>query len=434
MIQKQNDKRSRWAFAAGLVLMTAFTSSGQPDSLSQWLRTALENNPVIAAAKANAEAKKKEIRIAPSLPDPTLSGEYNITPVETRTGFKPSRIGISQMVPWPAKLLIQKEIAEKEFKAAREALNSVKARILADVRAAFADYYALGKEIDITKDNLKLLQEMEKVLLSRYATAAVSQVSLLKVQVEMIVLEDQIVSLNSEEVNVRQKAIALLNLPTGTKLTFPAVLPELPVPVNVGLLIDSAVKINPAIGQARFEVEAASAQIGLARQTFAPDLMFMSDYIFTGKSNSSMAASSESGKDPWMVGVAITIPIWMGNKTARIEKAGAMKTMADAMLTDMENLTESNSASLIEGYHDAQRKIVLYAQTLIPQSQQTISLIEEAYTNDKATMLDFLDAQRMLLKLEIMLEKQRARMQTIAGKIDMLLGGTLTLTALGEKN
>ena len=52
---------------------------------------------------------------------------------------------------------------------------------------------------DMTKEEAeKLLKQMESVLLSKYAAAQASQVSLLKVQVEMAVLEDQLNSLKAD--------------------------------------------------------------------------------------------------------------------------------------------------------------------------------------------------------------------------------------------
>ncbi len=416
---------------AGLMLLPVVSVRGQSDSLSYWLRTALDNNPMITAATANTEAKKKEIRIAPALPDPTISGGYFITPVETRVGPQQAKIGASQMIPWPGKLFTRKTVAEKEYEAAQEALKSVKAKVLAEVRETYAEYYAIGKEIEITKDNLKLLQEMENVLLAQYSAAAISQVSLLKIQVEMAALEDRIRSLDAEEIKILQKAEVLLNLPKNERLSVPSVLPQLKVPEKADSMINLALELNPVLARSHKEVESSIAQVNLAKQTFAPDFMIMTDYIFTGKSSSTMAAGSESGKDPWIIGGSISLPIWTNNKYARIEKASAMKKMQEAMVINIENTTESNSTSLVEEYNDAQRKIKLYTSTLIPLAQQTIALIEEAYTNGKATVLDFLDAQRMLLKLQIMLEKQRARRETIAGKIDMLLGGMLTYSSIG---
>ncbi len=410
----------------GLIFLPLFSAWGQGDSLSHWLRTALENNPMITAAQANVEARQYEIDIAPSLPDPAVSGGYFVTPVETRVGPQQGRIGVSQTIPWPGKLLIKKTIARKEHKAAQEALAFVKAGVLAEVRGAYAEYYALGKEIVITKENMKLLQGMENALLSRYSSSTVSQVSLLRIQVEMAVLEDRITSLHSEEVKAREKCIALLNLPADADLPIPAYLPRLPVPARFDSLIDRTYKLNPALERSRREVEVASAQVELAKQSFAPDLMFMTDYIFTGKNGSTM--NSFSGKDgnPWIIGGSITVPIWTGSKVARIKKAMAIKEMQEETAENIEKLTESNTVSFVEEYNDALRKIAFYTRTLIPQSKRTAALVEKAYVNGKATVIDFLDAQRTHLNLQVMLEKQQARREMIAGKIDMLLGGELT--------
>lgn len=415
------------------ILVSALQVSAQMESLPQWLQTARKNNPMIASVQANVEAKKKEIRIATALPDPSVSAGYFVVPVETRVGPQRAKIGASQMVPWPGKLMQKKRVAEKEYAAAQEALRGVEARVFAEVRAAYAEYYEVGREIDITRDNLKLLKQMESNLLTQYATARVQQLSILKVQVEMAILEDQLNSLDAEAIKTREKIVSLLNISSETALNFPTTLPVLDVPVEGDTLLKRAMEKNPALLQVRLEKEAATAHVGLARRMFTPDLMFMTDYIFTDKSTSSMTAPADNGKNPWIVGGSITLPLWAGNKIARIDKANAMEAMQQSMVTNTKNLTETTASSLIEDYRDARRKVTLYEKDLIPKAKQTIALVEEAYINAKATVLDYLDAQRMLLKLEIALEKQRSRREMVAGKIDMLLGGERTRRELGDR-
>jgi outer membrane protein TolC len=417
---------TRFVIITGLIFLPVLPACGQSDSLSFWLRSALENNTVIAAAKANVDARKQRIRIEQSLPDPSFSGDFMITPAELRTGTREASTGLSQMVPWPGKLLTQKAIAQKEYEIALEARRSAEAKVLADVRRVYAEYYSIGKEIGISQDNLKLLQEMEKVLVAHYATAMAPQVSLLKIQIEMASLEDQIKSLFADKVTIQEKAILLLNVADNTVLPTPAHLPQLEVPAYADSLIIHAEMNNPELIQARSEADAASLQVDLAKQNFAPDLMLSTGYTF-GKSTVPM----ESGKYPWAAGASISIPIWTSSKIARISEARARKEMQRANVAGIRNEIVTDSKTLIEEYHDAQRKINLYMETLIPQSQRITSLVQESYISGKATILDFLDAQRMQLDLQVMLEKQKARKEIIAGSIDMLLGGKLTRKSIG---
>lgn len=417
---------------AVLLLMLLQHPMAATDDLFSWLQLAQKNNPQILSAQANVAAKKHEISVAPSLADPTLSGGYFISPVETRVGPQRGKIGVSQMIPWPGKLQQKKKVAEKEYAAATEMLRFTEAKVFSEVRTTYAELYALGKERAITRDNLTLLRQMEEALLSRYATAAAQQMAVLKVQVEIATLDDQLQSLDADAKKVRSRAHTLLALAADTTLNFPDELLPLPIAADAATLLQHAIKQNPALLQARYETEAAAALVTLARQSFLPDAMIMTDYIFTGKSTSSMTDATESGKDPWLVGGSITIPLWTANKVARVNKAKAMETMQAAMAKSILLQTESNTVTLLEEYHDALRKVTLYRTTLLPQARQTIALVEEAYTNSNATILEYLDAQRVYLKLDVTIERQRARAETIAGKIDMLLGGELTRRELGN--
>ena len=78
------------------------------------------------------------------------------------------------------------------------------------------------------------------------------------------------------------------------------------------------------------------------------------------------------------------------------------------------------------GLRDADRKIDLYRNTLLPKAEQSLKVTELAFTTDKATFLDLIDSQRILLGFQ--LEQKRAladRAQRVA-EIEMLTGGGMS--------
>ena len=101
----------------------------------------------------------------------------------------------------------------------------------------------------------------------------------------------------------------------------------------------------------------------------------------------------------------------------------SMEMMTVEKEKNMHNMLYARIIELHESYKDVERKISLFETVLIPKARQSLALFEEAYANGKATVLDFLDAQRMLLDLEIKLARQRAMRTKLAGNIDMILGG-----------
>ncbi|MCF6227760.1 MAG: TolC family protein, partial [Planctomycetes bacterium] len=71
-------------------------------------------------------------------------------------------------------------------------------------------------------------------------------------------------------------------------------------------------------------------------------------------------------------------------------------------------------------WEDASRLIELYDETVLPKARQTLELIHNDFTTDKATLTDVLDSERMLLASELSLINAhvdllsaRARMESI---------------------
>lgn len=103
-----------------------------------------------------------------------------------------------------------------------------------------------------------------------------------------------------------------------------------------------------------------------------------------------------------------------------------MSALAHARLEQTGNAVTASALALLERLADAERTIVLYKEVLVPKAEQTLGLVETDYRNAEATILDLIDAQRVLLDLQVELAVQLARREIVAAEIDRLVGGTLT--------
>lgn len=407
--------------AAGLVSSQELATP-LVDDLPRLLAIARDNNPELAAAREGVRAAREDYRLALAIPDPKVSAGYFISEVETRVGPQRAKVGASQMIPWPGKLAAKRKVAKEKVKAAQQKENAVWARLTAQIRSTYASLYATGRAVEINTANLELLEYMESVLLAKYAAAVAKQRGVLKLQVEAAVLEDKIESLEAQGVKLREKLRALLGGSLDVRLMYPNQVAQLHIADVITDLEQRVLDMNPALRAEAHTTLAAEARIGLARQAFAPDFMLMTDYMLTDESESAMVDPAENGKDPWVIGVSATVPIWLGTKNSRVRKAGAMRSMQARKQENMENSLVARAAALRETYLDAQRKVALFDSVLVPKARQTLALVQDAYANTKASVLDFLDAQRMLMDLEVALARLIARRETVAGRIDMLTG------------
>ncbi|MBD3241344.1 MAG: hypothetical protein GF331_12210 [Chitinivibrionales bacterium] len=415
--------------ALGIVALAAAAAGvhALDQSLETYVDRALRVNPAIVSARSRLRAAHSGVGASLAIPDPTVSAGYFISEVETRAGPQQGKFGISQPIPWPGTLVGRREVAAEQVDIASEELQQVRVQVVADLRASYAALYSAGRTLRALRENLALLEQVESVLLSRYQTGAAGQGALLRVQVESARLEDRIGTVESNAEVYRARIGALLDMHADSVVAFPDSLPLLDVPDSLTLLTDMVLRHGPVVGQAREQYEKARETVDLVRsESFSPRLMLMTDYIVTGETESPMVAENVRGKDAWVVGLGVTLPLWLGPKRGRVAAAREQRGAALANIDAAANRSAAEAVAVYEEYADAVRRIELLRSVLTPKAEQAMRLTEEAYRNAEAGIVDLLDTQRTLLGLQIDLAKQRARQEAAAARLDALTGGELS--------
>ncbi len=420
----------RWTSRLGAAGVLASASLAGPRSnsagiihtLDGYIAHALKHNPRLGAARATVRAAERERALALSLPDPSISAGYHLSKVETRVGPQRGKIGASQTIPWPGKLLARRRQAAHATERERYTREQIAADVVAAVREVYAELYATGRSITISRDNLVLLRQIESIVLSRYATASAHQAQVLKLQVEAAVLENRVRTLEAQGDKQRARLKALLDAPQDLAIPYPRAIPVLALPDSLPTLENAAFDHNYTLQAKREARREISASVGLARHGYGPDIRLMTDYVIVDKSPTLAAGDAENGKDAWSVGVSATLPLWIGKKNRRIEQAGYRAEAAMHAVKERQNEVRQSVRSLFEDYRDIRRQIELLEGVLSPRAEQALALMREAYINAEATVLEYLDAQRTLLDLRDQLARERARKAITEANLQRILG------------
>ncbi len=390
-------------------------------TIDDYLTVAMKNNPGLRAAFNQWVADLKKSDYAGALPDPMLSYGYFIERVETRVGPQEQRFSLRQSFPWFGTLGAKKDMAFAMSQASYKHFESARLKLFYEVKSAFYDYYYLGRDIQITNDNLELLKFWESVARSKYKVGLKQYPDVIKAQVELGKLEDHLYTLRDKRIPVSARLRALLGLPDGNLLPIPT-----KISVNEsGLAKDSVVALivrnNPDLMALQQVVESSRAGELLAGKQALPQFSVGVDYIQTGPAlNPDLP---ESGKDPWMVSASVSLPIWFGKNGARKSEAKARRKAAEYSLDDNRNrLTAAAEKTLFE-YSDALRKTKLYRDGLVPKAEQSLKAIYASYESGGMDFLNLLDAQRQLLDFRLTVAREKAALATKRAELEML-GGT----------
>lgn len=418
--------RQRWSVAGDSLI----GSEEKPQELAaqatleECIHFAMRSNPGLRADFHLWEAAIERVPQVQALDDPRLSWIYYIQAVETRVGPQRQSLSLSQTFPWFGKLKARGDIALSQAVATEQKFEARRLRLIRNITRDYASLHFVSRSLRITEDNLILVRNWEDVSRARFRTGKGSHADVIKAQVEMGIVEDRIRSLRDQRVALVAKVNAHLPRPMDTPLTTQAPAAHEWLIDEHQLLADLRAN-NPGLRGLAAQIEARRHAQRLAGKQAYPNFSLGVSWIDTGEAlNPGML---DSGKDAFMAKLGITLPIWRG-------RIGAERREADARFraTSFErvNLLQQLEASVKQQaftLRDAQRRVRLYRDTLVPKGNQSLRATATAFESGSVDFLSLIDALRVLLEFELNLERARTEQMTARGDLEMLVGSRLPL-------
>lgn len=391
-------------------------------TLSDYLVYAALQNPGLQAVFENWKAALESIPQVSALPDPRFNYTYFIKEVETRTGPQRETFSLTQTFPWFGKLDLRGDVAGLEAEVQKAHYENEKLKLFLRVKLAFYDYYYLGKAIAVTEENLILLQSLESVVRSKYEAGIARHSAVIKFQVEIGKIEDQLRSLRDLQGPILAKLNAALNRKVTTDLPWPQNLPEITFEFTEEALFAQLQDHNPELAALASTINREKTAIDLARKDYYPDITLGAAMIDT---RDAVIPARDSGEDPVSVTLSLNIPLWQEKYRAGERQARARYRSAIHQQKDQENNLLSDLKLVIYGYQDALRKIDLYHNALIPKAQQALQVAQQEFVAGSGTdFLDLIDDIRTLLEFNLTYQRALADRGQNLARIEKLVGKT----------
>ncbi len=394
---------------------------GPESTLSDYLGYAALNNPGLEAAFNRWKAALEKIPQVSAMPDPRFTYGYFIQAVETRVGPQRQRFGISQVFPWFGKLNLRGDRAARAAGAEEQRFQAAKFKLFYQVKNYYYEYYYLSRAIAITEQNLQLLRYFENVARSKYSAGLLSYSDVVKAQVELGKIEDSLRALKELRVPQSAKLNAVLNRSGAGVLPWPTEITEQPALFSDEQLLTHLKEANPTLKALDFAAAGEQVGIELAKKEYFPDITLGVEVIDT---ESAVAANvRDSGKDPVVATVSINLPIWLEKYRAGEREAVARYVAARKEREDGENTLVADLKMALYGFRDAERKIDLYKNALIPKAQESIRVIMQGFEAGNRSFLDLVDAERSLLEFQLTYERSIANRAQRLAELEMLMAG-----------
>lgn len=438
--------------------------------LNDYLAYAAIHNPGLEAAFYRWKASLERIEQAGVLPDPRFTYKYFIREVETRVGPQNQGISLSQTFPWLGKLSLRKDIASQQARMVKSQYDAVKLKLFHEVKDVYYEYYYLGQAIALAREHRDLMKYLEGVALVRYKVGSAKQSEVIRAQVELGKLEDTLRSLTDLRRPVVARLNSALNRTTHQDIAFPTTVSHNSLDADDQQIIAWLGESNPELLSLDHNITKQKQSISLARKNYYPDISLGLDYTEVGSSSRASPAGfsspaalrsisriaggmgdaidlfsigksftpgsrpDDAGKDVWMLSLSMNLPIWRNKYAAGVRESRAAFIAAIADRKQLENQLTSRAAMVLYRLRDADRKIDLYKNALIPKARQSLAATETSYRAGSSSFLDLVDAQRVLLEFELSFERALADHAQRLAELEMLVGRDIPTTKKSKIN
>ena len=317
---------------------------------------------------------------------------------------------------------VRSKVAGDDVEAAASDLESIRQEVAAEVRKACAGLMRSADERKLLDRQNALLKEALSVTLVQYTTGKVPQADVLRAQMALTRLDEQLIELDEERDSVRAGLNSLLGRRPEEELEIagdyaaPGALP------SIEELERLAIEHRPELAGLRTQIAKSKDQGQATRLAMKPDFTAALGYML-------MPAGSAS-RNAYMAEVTVNLP-WLN----RDRHNGESKQADAATAVTQAELEARTSAVFLEVRQAqiatlaAEKRVKVYRDTMLPQAEAAFKASTAAYRNNRAEFLTLIDSQNLLLDIQTAYYKASAAADTGVAELERAIGTQVTKSA-----
>jgi cobalt-zinc-cadmium efflux system outer membrane protein len=382
-------------------------------TFDQAMALIFQSNPVLREARSRAAAGHGFLRQAGLYPNPEIGVEVDELARRSAGGPSQTTIALSQTIPLSGRRGAEQQQAEHELSAATADVSRVMLDLYREASSAFAALLGAQQNVDNARERLRLAQEIARVVgvkvnegavpksehLQARAAAALAEVDALTAESDRLSAQSALASLWTD--NARHPLEAIGDLDMAAELP-----PEDTLYSHLGQ--------NPELVALRATVHAREAELGLARAVGRPEPTIGIGY----------RRLHHDADNALVASVSLPIPFFdrnQGNVQAQTAKIGE----AQAALKSAELRLNGMARNVWTQFISRSSEITALEERVLPDIQQSLQEIDEAYRLGRQPYINVLDAQRTLAEIQLRLVEAKVGRAQATAKIEQLTGHRL---------
>lgn len=413
---------SRLSTILGLVLLVFHTpafsgdlEAGTPLTFSEAIRGAVQNNPAIKGAESRLHAAQSRITQARSgfLPQVYFTETFNQTtnPVGvfgtrlnqksiTQPDFDPNRLNnpdainnfaTAVAVDWSlfsgGQTRISLDQARQQLAASQMMLKRARQEVIAKAGSAYVGLLLALKNVRLVEQTLETARAHQKLIESRFKSGFVVKSDLLRAQVRIAEIEQQLLQAQSREAVAQAVLRAAMGIADGEGVD--PVTPLESARETIGSeadWIDRALTERPDLESLKYQRTIAEGEVKKSKARHLPNLNLIGQYEINSEDFSDTAEN-------YSVGAVFRLNLYSGNRISgrAMETLSALKEI-EAAVKEMElGIRVQATAAYLDARTAWER--IHVARSAVTQAEEAMRIVENRYLSGLLTIVSLLDSE-----------------------------------------
>jgi cobalt-zinc-cadmium efflux system outer membrane protein len=411
--------RAKSSFIALVFALGAFSPAAAEEPvlrLEELLHEVKEKNPALEAARSQARAMAAVPPQASALDDPTLSYEAWNIPESFRIDQADNNIfRLAQKFQFPGKRRLAGEVATHEAERSLYEASGVELDAVAAVKLAYYDLWEASERLEVFKREQSLLERFSRVAEQKYGVGEASQADVLRAQVELTHVINQLQTEPLEIEAARAELNFLLSRAPDGPLGRPMDPPRPSLPPSAAALSEDALAMRPELGAQKAAIAREETAEELAHKNYYPDFeLSFGRFVNYGENDGFGAMAS------------VTLPFANLSKyDAGVEEARAKLASARS---ERRRLEDRARRDVQQAFLKARRALLeyeLFSTTHIPQAEQALRVAEGAYEAGEMGFLDLVDTLRRIESVHLEHVSAQADFERAYAELERMVGREL---------
>jgi len=392
------------------------SSDAQVLRLDDAVPEALEKSPEAESALHTIKALQYRIAPAEALPDPTVTVGWAGNPapfsIMAQDASSYRGVTVSEQFPLPGKRKLQGAIASKDVEAAHTNYEAIRRRITAEVKTAYYEYFFDDKALQAANRNKATLDELAQIAEAQYRAGKATQPDVLRAQVEVSLLLEKIIVLETQRATAQAQLNALMQRAPEAPLPPAEEIQPDAMPYSLDQLYALAADNDADAQGDQKQIERWQLAVALAQKQLRPDIGV--SYMFQQRADQ----SAMNG-----LSFSVNLPIFSKSKQhPAISEASENLIVAQKTRDGRMNQVRLAVRQQYLTAKAAEKLMSLYKKGVIPQSSMALESSMTSYQTGKIAIQPVIENITTLLDDETDYYRQLANYQTALARMESLTG------------